>query len=67
MRLGFLPDRIFFCAWWLGVFAGVLAKNDILVWCFCGEVVVDCVVNRGVLMDDFWRLKIRHCFGIYFG
>jgi hypothetical protein len=21
-------------------FAGVLAKKDVLVWCFCGEVVV---------------------------
>jgi hypothetical protein len=49
-----------------GVLLGVLAKNGVLVWCFCGEVVVDCVVNRGALMVAFWRLKIRHCFEVYF-
>jgi hypothetical protein len=27
------------------VFAGVLQKSGCSVWCFCGEVVVECVVN----------------------
>ena len=29
----------------LGVFEGVLGKWVFWVWCFCGEVVVECVVN----------------------
>jgi hypothetical protein len=41
---------------------GVLAKKGVLLWCFCGEVVVDCVVNRGALMVGFWRLKKCHFF-----
>ena len=53
--------------WWMGFFAGVFVKKCVLVWCFCGEVVVDCVVNRGALMVVFWRLKICQCFGFYFG
>jgi hypothetical protein len=48
-------------------FQGVLAKKGVLVWCFCGEVVVDCVVNRGALTAAFWRLKICHGFELYFG
>jgi len=38
-------------------FRGFFAKMGVLLWCFCGEVVVDYVVNRGALMVDFWRLK----------
>jgi hypothetical protein len=34
--------------------------------CFCGEVVVDCVVNRGALMVGFWRLKKCPLFEDYF-
>jgi hypothetical protein len=35
----------FFALWWGGVFAGVLVKCGGWLWCFCGEVVVGCVVN----------------------
>ena len=52
--------------WWMGFFVGVFVKKCVLVWCFCGEVVVDCVVNRGALMVVFWRLKTCHCFELYF-
>jgi hypothetical protein len=45
---------------------GVFVKSSVLRRCFCGEVVVDCVVNRGALMAVFWRLKICHCFELYF-
>jgi hypothetical protein len=34
---------------------GVLQKVGGSMWCFCGEVVVDCVVKRGSLMVVFWR------------
>jgi hypothetical protein len=27
------------------VFKGGFRANGVLWWCFCGEVVVDCVVN----------------------
>jgi hypothetical protein len=47
-------------------FQEVFAKNGVFAWCFCGEVVVNCVVNRGALMAAFWRLKICHCFELYF-
>ncbi len=39
------------------LFQGVFAKNGVLVWCFCGEVVVDYVVNRGALMGAFLASK----------
>jgi hypothetical protein len=53
MRFGFFAGPHFFCVWRRGVFQGVLAKIGVLVWCFCGEVVVDCVVNGGALMGLF--------------
>jgi hypothetical protein len=43
-RFGDLPSR-FFVLWWSGVFAGVFGEMRVSVWCFCGEVVVECVVN----------------------
>jgi hypothetical protein len=58
--------RHFLFLWWRGVFSGVFAKKGVLLWCFCGEVVVDCVVNRGALMVDFWRLKKCHFLEIFF-
>jgi hypothetical protein len=61
-----LPDRIFFGAWRKGVFSGGFAKKCVFRVVFCGEVVVDCVVNRGALMAVFWRLKICHGFELYF-
>jgi hypothetical protein len=36
---------VFFVLWWMGGFAGVFEKNGISLWCFCGEVVVECVAN----------------------
>ena len=66
MRFGFLPGRIFFVCGGRAFFQGVFAKKGVLVWCFCGEVVVNCVVNRGALMAVFWRLKMCHGFGFYF-
>jgi hypothetical protein len=66
MRFGFLPGRIFFGAWWRAFFQGVFAKNGVLVWCICGEVVVDCVVNRGALMDAFLASKNVPLFWILF-
>lgn len=59
-RFGFCRAAHFFWAWWRAFFRGVLGKKGVLLWCFCGEVVVDCVVNRGALMAGFWRLKKCH-------
>jgi hypothetical protein len=39
-----IAGRIFIL-WSMGVFAGVLGEMGVLLWCFCGEVVVECVVN----------------------
>jgi hypothetical protein len=36
--------RGFFCALW-AFFEGVLGKVVCRTWCFCGENVVECVVN----------------------
>jgi len=47
-------------------FQGVFAKMGVLLWCFCGEVVVDCVVNRGALMVDFLASKKLPLFENYF-
>jgi hypothetical protein len=65
-RAAFFCFRKIFCLGWRDVFSGVFGKIVFLTWCFCGEVVVDCVVNRGALMVGFWRLKMCHCFGFYF-
>jgi hypothetical protein len=43
-RFGGLPSR-FFVLWWSGVFAGFFGEMRVSVWCFCGEFVVECVVN----------------------
>jgi hypothetical protein len=34
-----------------GVFEGVLEKVGAWVWCFCGQVVVECVAN----VENRWR------------
>jgi hypothetical protein len=34
-------------------FRGFFAKKGVFSVVFCGEVVVDCVVNRGALMAVF--------------
>jgi hypothetical protein len=35
----------FFSAGECAFLQGVLQKNECSAWCFCGEVVVECVVN----------------------
>jgi hypothetical protein len=45
-EMGFCAD--FFWAWWIGVFAGVLAKMGVKTRCFGGEFVVVCVVKMVV-------------------
>jgi hypothetical protein len=49
-----------------GVFEGGFGKCGAQRWCFCGEFVVDCVVNVARLMVDFSALKICQLFEIYF-
>lgn len=41
-------------------FRGGFWKKRILVWCFDGEVVVDCVVIVDRRCHVAWRLKICH-------
>jgi hypothetical protein len=45
---------------------GVFRKVRVWTWCFCGEVVVNCVVKRGWLTAALWGRKMRHLFDIYF-
>jgi hypothetical protein len=54
--------------WWGGraFFQGVFAKKGVFCVGFCGEVVVNCVVNRSALMAVFGRLKICHGFELFF-
>jgi hypothetical protein len=66
VRLGFGRAAFFLVRGGGAFFRGSFAKNGVFAWCFCGEVVVNCVVNRGALMAAFWRLKICHCFELYF-
>jgi hypothetical protein len=42
MRSGCLPGRIFLWRGERAFLQGVLRKNSVFVWCFCGEVVVGC-------------------------
>jgi hypothetical protein len=42
----------------MGVFEGCFAKSECLRVVFCGDVVVNCVVNRGGLMVVFRELNI---------
>jgi hypothetical protein len=49
----------------MGVFKGGSGKSGVFAWCFCGEVVVNCVVNAGWLMDDFGGWKICQIFEIF--
>jgi hypothetical protein len=45
---------------------GILRKEVCTVWCFCGEVVVDCVVKLVSLWSYFYGEKIGHPFQLYF-
>jgi hypothetical protein len=49
----------------MGVFKGGSEKSGVFAWCFCGEVVVNCVVNPGWLMVDFADWKICQIFKIF--
>jgi hypothetical protein len=46
---------------------GVLKKTGVLLWCFCGENVVECVVKRGALMDGFYPLRFSTFSNYFFG
>jgi hypothetical protein len=50
-----------FCCF-MGIFEGCFGKSECLRVVFCGEVVVNCVVNRGGLMVGFREPKICHFF-----
>ena len=39
-----IAGGILFCGGWVFLL-GVLKEMGVLLWCFCGEVVVECVVN----------------------
>jgi hypothetical protein len=45
-----------------GVFEGGFGKSGVQRWCFCGEVVVDCVVKRGAPDGCFRALKTCQLF-----
>jgi hypothetical protein len=45
---------------------GVLAKTGDKTWCFCGEFVVDCVVNVVLLRTVFCGRRMGQGFWIYF-
>jgi hypothetical protein len=45
---------------------GFLAKTGILLWCFGGVNVVDCVVNVVFKQSVFGAGKMRQVLGIYF-
>ena len=62
---GFL-GVIFFWRGGVAFLLGVLREMGCRTWFFAGEIVVDCVVNRGWLAHVFWVAKICHFFRIYF-
>jgi hypothetical protein len=43
---------VIFCGF-AGVFEGGFGKTGVFVWCFGGEFVVNCVVERGVSLHVF--------------
>jgi hypothetical protein len=47
-------------AFFAAIFEGGFGKSGVLGWFFCGEVVVNCVVNRGEWMVVFESLKTCH-------
>jgi hypothetical protein len=44
----------------MGLFEGGFGKSGCFWMVFCGEVVVNCVVNRGGLRGCFLGLKMCH-------
>jgi hypothetical protein len=49
-----------------GFLQGFFAKWTFLLWCFCGEFVVECVVNVVEKQRVFTRRKIGQVFQVYF-
>jgi hypothetical protein len=49
-----------------GIFYGDFGRCGVQRWCFCGEFVVDCVVNVVHQLSLRWRRKIRQHLGKYF-
>jgi hypothetical protein len=45
---------------------GVMGKGAFLVWCFAGELVVNCAFIVERRHRGAWRLKTCHDFEIYF-
>jgi hypothetical protein len=45
---------------------GIFAKRVLLVWCFCGEFVVECVANVVEKLRCFCVIKKGHHFEVYF-
>jgi hypothetical protein len=37
------------------------------MWCFCGEVVVECVANVVEKLALLWTANVGHVFQLYFG
>jgi hypothetical protein len=48
------------------VFTGVFAKKGVYLWCFCGENVVDCMVDVVFWQPVFRAQKMRQVWGSYF-
>jgi hypothetical protein len=48
-----LPDRFFLWCGGVAFLQGVFEKQGVFCVVFCGEFVVNCVVNRGALMSLF--------------
>jgi hypothetical protein len=55
-----------FRTWWRRVLTGFLRKCVATTWCFCGHVVVKCVVNVVRRRPFFPESEVRHAFLIYF-
>jgi hypothetical protein len=58
--------RLFFGVVDLWFLQGFFAKKVILTWCFCGEFVVECVVNVVEKQRVFAGRKIGQAFEVYF-
>jgi hypothetical protein len=57
--------RFFFCGG-LVILLGVFEDVGGSLRCFCGEVVVKCVVKRGQWNHVAARRKVRHVFELFF-
>jgi hypothetical protein len=48
------------------VFAGFFENSECWMWCFCGQVVVECVANVVSGRSFFGVEKMRHVFQLFF-